>query len=211
MKATYFTLYPNCFLTRGQVENIILDTHRGRYLPIKSQIADLLENELKTQPVSQVKSLYPGWIKGLDAYLNHFVENEYGFYTEEPHHFPTYDLNFHHPGVIFNSIIAIESVEDFDYQLLFQDLLELGAGNIKNYLTHTQTFGNVARDSIRDIVESPDFQEKWHISNDQIAKCRTCQFRYMCISNSDIVFKDGKYYKVDDCSFDPLTNRWAST
>ena len=84
MKAAYFSLFANCFLTKGASESIIHDAHRNRYLPVKQQIADLLDNELKNYPVSKVKEMYPDWVAGIDAYLQHFVENDYGFLPLSP-------------------------------------------------------------------------------------------------------------------------------
>ena len=82
-------------------------------------------------------------------------------------------------------------------------------GNIQNYFTHKQVFGNLAHDAIKAVVMRDDFQEKWKISNDQIIKCKTCQYRYICVSNSDIVSENGQYKKVEDCHFDPLANAWS--
>lgn len=81
-------------------------------------------------------------------------------------------------------------------------------GNIKNYLSHHQTFGNLSTHKISDIVASDEFRKKWLISNNQIEKCKDCQFRYACLSNSDIKEEQGKLYKTDDCNFDPYSNSW---
>ncbi|TSE09738.1 grasp-with-spasm system SPASM domain peptide maturase [Aquimarina algiphila] len=81
-------------------------------------------------------------------------------------------------------------------------------GNIKNYLSHQEIFGNVAQNTIEEVVTKEVFQEKYILHNDLIEKCKDCQFRHMCLSNSDIKFDNNKYYKVDTCGFDPYTNSW---
>lgn len=81
-------------------------------------------------------------------------------------------------------------------------------GEIKNYLTHRHSFGNAKTDRVRDIVNKTAFQKKWFISNDVIEVCKHCQYRYACVSNSDILSKDNKFYKTEMCGFDPEKNTW---
>jgi SPASM domain peptide maturase of grasp-with-spasm system len=81
-------------------------------------------------------------------------------------------------------------------------------GMIKNYFSHDKSFGNVKNDKIKDVIEKSSFQEKWGISNDKIVSCKDCQYRYSCVSNSDIKKENDKYFKIDMCSFDSATNTW---
>jgi len=83
-------------------------------------------------------------------------------------------------------------------------------GELKNYFSHKDSFGNVRMDKIRDVIEKSEFQEKWFLSNDKIEICKDCQYRYACISNTDIKKEGDKYYKIDMCSFDPYANSWAA-
>ncbi|WP_062059232.1 SPASM domain-containing protein [Aquimarina longa] len=75
-------------------------------------------------------------------------------------------------------------------------------GSIKNYLSHTKVYGNIKENKISEIITKPKFQERYFITNDQIEKCKSCQFRYMCVSNSDIIKKNGKYFKKHTCNMD---------
>ncbi len=81
-------------------------------------------------------------------------------------------------------------------------------GSIKNYVTHEVSYGNTSTNKIEDIILEKSFQKKFLIRNDMIEKCKDCQFRYMCLSNSDIKFSEGKYHKIELCNFDPYTNSW---
>lgn len=81
-------------------------------------------------------------------------------------------------------------------------------GFIRNYVSHEAHFGHVSQASIRAAVESPAFREKWRLHNDLIEQCRDCQYRYLCLSNSDVVENGGKYHKKEICDFDPYTNTW---
>lgn len=73
-------------------------------------------------------------------------------------------------------------------------------GSIKNYLSHEKVYGNIEIESLKDVIESKSFQKLWFITNDEIEKCKDCQFRYMCLSNSDIITNKGKNYKVHYCN-----------
>jgi SPASM domain peptide maturase of grasp-with-spasm system len=81
-------------------------------------------------------------------------------------------------------------------------------GNIKNHILHKNVFGNVCDQKISEIVESRAFQKIWKIKNDTIEKCNVCEHRYMCMDNSDIVYKNGKAFKKQACSYDPITQKW---
>jgi SPASM domain peptide maturase of grasp-with-spasm system len=83
-------------------------------------------------------------------------------------------------------------------------------GDIKNYINHNKTYGNVKQDNLCYIIEQYEFQEKWHINNDKIEICKDCQYRYMCLSNSDIISQNERYYKKTQCDFNPYTNIWKN-
>jgi|GEM_PF-1767672 len=82
-------------------------------------------------------------------------------------------------------------------------------GEIKNYVNHETTYGNVQNTKIKDVIFGQDFQKKWLIKNDDVEKCKVCEFRYMCLSNSDIIKIDHKYLKVDTCGYNPYMGVWG--
>lgn len=71
-------------------------------------------------------------------------------------------------------------------------------------MAFSKSFGNFKHRSLKD----SNFKKLWYIYNDKIEKCKDCQFRYQCVSNSDIKEENGKYYKVDTCDYDPYQNIW---
>lgn len=81
-------------------------------------------------------------------------------------------------------------------------------GKVKNFFSHQTVFGDVRENSLHDVLSKDEFQAKWRITNDMIEKCKDCQYRYMCLSNSDIVQKNNKYYKLNSCDFNPYKNKW---
>lgn len=83
-------------------------------------------------------------------------------------------------------------------------------GNFKNFSTHKNTFGNFKDKSITQLIEDSDFTRKWFINNDSIDICKDCQFRYICFDNSDIEFNGSSWRKLNQCPFDPYTNKWKT-
>lgn len=81
-------------------------------------------------------------------------------------------------------------------------------GVVKNYLTHSESYGIVDQNNLLEIIKSEKFQEKWSISNSKIEKCKDCQYRFCCVSNSDIYSEENKLYKSSTCNFDPYSNKW---
>jgi len=74
-------------------------------------------------------------------------------------------------------------------------------GNIKNYVSHQKSFGHIDHTDLKSLITTQEFQEKWHISNDQIHQCQDCQYRYVCLSNTDLEKKEDIWHKKNYCDF----------
>jgi SPASM domain peptide maturase of grasp-with-spasm system len=81
-------------------------------------------------------------------------------------------------------------------------------GQIKNYIGHMATFGNINENPLESVI-SEKFKEMWLVSNDQIEGCVQCQYRYVCVSNSELKKSAKGYVKLEKCAFDPYTNIWT--
>jgi len=84
-------------------------------------------------------------------------------------------------------------------------------GYIKNYISHRKSFGNIEDLLIKDAVKDESYKQIWSISNNKIEKCMFCQYRYICFNTSDIELNNGKYYRINDCMFNPFENKWSKT
>lgn len=73
-------------------------------------------------------------------------------------------------------------------------------GEIKNYLTHKSSFGNINYNRIEDVINDKNFLNRWSISNDRIERCKECELRYFCLSFSDVVIEKGKITKLNYCN-----------
>jgi SPASM domain peptide maturase of grasp-with-spasm system len=79
-------------------------------------------------------------------------------------------------------------------------------GNIKNYPTHSRTFGNVNSISLVSVLENVEFTESWFINNDHIAGCKDCQYRYICFNPGEILktnSTDYSFIRKNKCQYVP--------
>jgi SPASM domain peptide maturase of grasp-with-spasm system len=81
-------------------------------------------------------------------------------------------------------------------------------GNIKNHISHETVFGKAGVDSLSEVTSRLSFQSKWKINNDKIEQCKDCEYRFMCMDNSDVVFREDGIYKKEDCGYNPYTQTW---
>ncbi|KAA5534577.1 grasp-with-spasm system SPASM domain peptide maturase [Taibaiella lutea] len=81
-------------------------------------------------------------------------------------------------------------------------------GAIKNHISHEAVFGNASVDGLSEVVSQLSFQAKWKINNDKIERCKDCEYRFMCMDNSDIEYREDGIYKKQDCGYNPYTQTW---
>jgi len=140
---------------------------------------------------------------------NYLLEHQYNniYYIKE-------NLNLHQkevidPRLFISNIPFYVESKNFNIGLNRKVSIDYD-GSIKNFVNHSEIFGNISNIRLKDIIVDEDFQTKWKITNDIIEKCKDCEFRYMCLSNSDILAKDSKYYKVEQCKYDPYIGKWLN-
>ncbi|WP_312752004.1 hypothetical protein [Epilithonimonas hominis] len=77
-----------------------------------------------------------------------------------------------------------------------------GSGNIKNFLSFNESFGNVNNDLLADIVKTSDFQKLWFVNNDKINQIKHSPFKY-CFPILDEPVYDSKTFlyniTLSDC------------
>lgn len=81
-------------------------------------------------------------------------------------------------------------------------------GKIKNHPNHSKVFGDIKKDTIKDVIKTKDFQKVWALKKDDTAVCKDCEYRYVCTDNTEIIEKDGTLQRIVPCAYDPYTNSW---
>ena len=82
-------------------------------------------------------------------------------------------------------------------------------GNIKNCPSMNIQYGNINNISIKEVVETEDFQKLWFINKDQISVCKVCEYRYNCTDcRAFLMDPDNLYSKPLKCGYNPFTGKW---
>ena len=77
-------------------------------------------------------------------------------------------------------------------------------GEIKNCPSLTTSYGNIREVSITEALAKEHFKDLWAINKDQIAVCKDCEFRYICMDcRAFVTDPDDRYSKPSKCQYDP--------
>lgn len=83
------------------------------------------------------------------------------------------------------------------------------AGNIKNCPSLPEVFGNIATDSLYEVVRTQHVSRYWDITKDEIEVCKDCKYRYICTDcRAFRTDPDNPYSKPAKCGYDPYTDQW---
>lgn len=329
MQKEYFLLYANCIIVNGYKESALCDIQFNRVLPIPNELSRVIF-EMRKLPISKVIS--SSGIQDLKSFLNFFITNGLGFYTDKPNLYPKLNLNYFSYSIIESFIVEVENLEsshldkivilaikfkiialelrvvsNLSFKIIhevlrlfsgtsvrvvniileysdiyseedFNQLISLNPkigsmlfhsaksnfknwfnpkasfttsiitsksvsmksiktfystistfseaqhfniglnqkiafdinGNIKNHLSHNEVIVNLNNVNVDKFTIPSNILSNWKISNDKIEKCKDCQFRYICVDNSELHFVNNLIQKSTDCGFDPYSLTWSN-
>lgn len=84
-------------------------------------------------------------------------------------------------------------------------------GEIKNCPSQNKSFGNVDSISLLKVIQKADFLSLGKIKKDQIAICKDCEYRHMCLDCR--VFIDNptdSFSHPSKCKYNPYLGKWSS-
>lgn len=110
MKETFFKVFTNSLIVRGNKRSLIMDIQRGSSRLIPDTMNDVIDLLKSKNSIAQIYKHYGYENKSvIDEYLQFLDENEFGFFCdfEEFDLFPEIDTAFHNPSIITNAIIEL--------------------------------------------------------------------------------------------------------
>ncbi|HYW09455.1 MAG TPA: grasp-with-spasm system SPASM domain peptide maturase [Longimicrobium sp.] len=123
---TPFILFANCVPVRGARRSTICDLQRGRVHPIPNGLHEVVTAG-RGRTMAELRAIYgAGAGEVLEEYFTFLVDNELGFWCNDPSAFPPLDLSWDHPGRVSNSIVDVGPESDHDFAALIGQLDELG-------------------------------------------------------------------------------------
>ncbi len=82
-------------------------------------------------------------------------------------------------------------------------------GNIKNCPSMIKNYGNIDNIALKDVLNTPDFTQLWHITKDRIEVCKDCEFRYICTDCRCFIMDESNIYsKPKNCKYNPYSTEW---
>lgn len=121
-----FRLFANCLPVKGARRSLICDVQKQRARFIPNDLFFIL-TERAGRTLSAIKNEYSEEDgHTLDDYFNMLVEEDFGFWCNEPENFPALDLAWDRPEKITNAIVDVDHASAHDYRQLFLQLDELG-------------------------------------------------------------------------------------
>lgn len=107
-KSAYsFSLFANCFITRGITRSIVIDAYRGGFDFIPNDLYDILAEDAAAPLAALYAQVGEENIPVLDEYLDFLLGKDYIFWhlPEEKASFPPLPTLWNYPGKISNAIL----------------------------------------------------------------------------------------------------------
>lgn len=83
-------------------------------------------------------------------------------------------------------------------------------GNIKNCPSMNESYGNISKTSLIQVLNGKNFDKYWGLNKDKIHVCQDCEFRYIC-TDCRAYIEDPKdiLSKPLKCGYNPYTGEWS--
>jgi SPASM domain peptide maturase of grasp-with-spasm system len=128
--ATYFNLYPNCVITRGTTNSLIVDYKSELFFKIPSFLHDIIE-ELCHSDINDIILHYANdskILQKIDELKDWLIKNNLGMMSPKPNIFLPLSNNFEFSS-ISNAVIEIEDLDSTNLTIItniLQELVQLG-------------------------------------------------------------------------------------
>ena len=83
-------------------------------------------------------------------------------------------------------------------------------GNVKNCISQQKSFGNIFELNLLETLQSNEFQKLWHITKNNVKKCKVCEFRMICPDCRIFIEDPNDIFSAPlKCGYDPYTGIWS--
>lgn len=126
--AGVFRLFANCVPVKGARRSTLCDLQNGCYCFIPNALFYML-TECSGLTIDRIKAHFDTHDNSagiVDEYFRFLVDNEFGFFCDEPERFPPIDFTFLRPEQITNAVLDIRNCSDHPYEDIIDQLVALG-------------------------------------------------------------------------------------
>jgi SPASM domain peptide maturase of grasp-with-spasm system len=126
-----FRLFACCVPVRGARRSVICDLGRQTYRFIPNGLFDIL-TEHRDKSLTAIKRHFDHrYDREIERYFAVLVDEELGFWCDEPEAFPPLDLDWQAPERITNAILDIDERSAHDYAAILAQLDDLGCRGLQ--------------------------------------------------------------------------------
>lgn len=132
-ESRYLSIFSNCIITKGYSRSLICDLQNEVSFYVPNGLYEIA-NLLKTQSISEIKSIYDEEsIQLIDEYVAFLLNNELAFLCmkEEFDLFPQLSMDWDYPAIITNGIIDVRKESCFVFSDIFNQLDHLGCKDVQ--------------------------------------------------------------------------------
>jgi SPASM domain peptide maturase of grasp-with-spasm system len=149
MSQPVFKLFASCIPVQGARRSVVCDLQRGAFRLIPNGLYEIL-TEHRGQPTDAIKTAYDHEFDlEIDEYFQFLLDNELGFWCDEPEQFPDLDLTWDAPGRITNALIDVDAGSRHDFPGLLQQLDSLGCTALE-----VRFFSPCTLEALREVLEA---------------------------------------------------------
>lgn len=126
MTQPVFKLFAGCVPVRGARRSTLCDLQRHTYRLIPNALYEIL-TEHADRPADEIRAAFGGDPDGvIDQYFAFLVDEEFGFWCDDPAAFPPLDQSWETPERVTNAIVDVGDGSRHDWRRIVGQLDELG-------------------------------------------------------------------------------------
>ncbi|PYQ62837.1 MAG: grasp-with-spasm system SPASM domain peptide maturase [Acidobacteria bacterium] len=141
--APVFQLFACCLPVKGARRSLLCDVQRQSFQFIPNGLYEIL-TEHAGKTVAEIKAAYGHeYDEEIDEYFDFLLQNEFGFWCDDPERFPPIDLTWETPERITNAILDVDARSDHDYARILAELDDLGCKALEVRCFHGPTLAEL--------------------------------------------------------------------
>jgi SPASM domain peptide maturase of grasp-with-spasm system len=126
-----FRLFACCIPVRGARRSTLCDLQRQSYRLIPNALYEILTDHVG-KTLDELEAVYgDGSRTVLEEYFRFLLDEEFGFWCDEPDAFPPLDLRWDRPERVSNAIVDVDAGSSHDYAALVRQLDALGCAALQ--------------------------------------------------------------------------------
>lgn len=127
-KSLYFLLFSNVIFTEGPVYGILFDLHLRTYIRIPNSLFRIIEHT-KEKRIAEIMQFFQNeYDEDIERLLTKLVNDNFGFFTNQPNLFPPISTDWKSPSQITNAILCYS---DLTGAPVFEELEHLGCMSLE--------------------------------------------------------------------------------